>query len=258
MSDYATHPAGDFMEKKDAAGETTAGLRALLVSGDLQTIDTLCHFMGQMAMHVEVCSDFGLAGSKLAHSKFEALVVDFKQPDDALGLLKTTRQQSSYKYAVILGVLNSNAQMPEAFRAGANFVLVRPLSSQVLTRTLRVSYPLMVHEKRRYFRCPMQIPVNLWKDSDPEIVAACSNLSEAGIGLTNTSGLKVGDKLTLRLTLPETDASLKIDAQVCWRDDAGAAGLQFLDVPMPVKERLAGWLADKLEQYLQGEAALKR
>jgi Tfp pilus assembly protein PilZ len=116
----------------------------------------------------------------------------------------------------------------------------------------------MVQEKRRYFRCPMQIPVNLWKDSDPEIVAACSNLSEAGIGLTNASGLKVGDKITLRLTLPETDASLKIDAQVCWRDDAGAAGLQFRDVPMPVKERLAGWLADKLEQYLQGEAVLKR
>ncbi len=258
MSDSAAHPAGDVMQKRDVAGETTAGVRALLVSGDLQTIDTLCHFMGQMAMHVEVCSDFGLAGSKLAHSKFEAVVVDFRQREDALALLRTTRQLDSHKAAVILGVLNSNDEMPGAFRAGANFVLVRPLSAPVLMRTLRVSYPLMVHERRRYFRCPLQIPVHIWKDAEPEIMANSSNLSEEGMGLSNVPGLKIGDKITLRLTLPQTDASLKINAQVCWRDDSGAAGLQFLDVPMSVKERLAGWLGDKLEQYLHGEAALKR
>lgn len=158
----------------------------------------------------------------------------------------------------MLGVVNNGLEMGEAFRAGANFVLVRPLSAQVLVRTLRVSYPLMVHEKRRYFRCPLQIPVHVWKGSEPEITASSSNLSEGGIGLSNAAGLKVGDTITLRLTLPETDASLKINARVCWRDDSGAAGLQFLDVPMPVKERLAGWLADKLEQQLHGEAVLKR
>ena len=62
----------------------TIGVRVLLVSGDIQTIDTLCESMEKMAMHVDVCPDFASATSKLCHSKFEALVVDFKERAEAL------------------------------------------------------------------------------------------------------------------------------------------------------------------------------
>jgi CheY-like chemotaxis protein len=257
MSDFLAHPTGDLIEKTDIAPETTIGVRALLVSGDIQTIDTLCHFMGKLAMHVEVCSDFALAGSKLGHSKFEALVVDFKQKEEALELLKRSRELASHKAAVVLAILNSNDEMPGAFRAGASFVLVKPLSSQVLMRTLRVSYPLMVHERRRSFRCPLQIPIYVSIGSDSEFVATSVNISELGIALTNSPRLKVKDKVVLRLTLPGTDVAAKINAAVCWRDDSGSAGLEFVNVPMWVKAELASWLADKLEAYLHGGAAVK-
>src|ERR1700680_3515526 len=85
------------------------------------------------------------------HSKFEAVVVDFKERAKALELLKTSRQMTSHKAAIVLAILNSNNEMPSAFRAGASFVLVKPLSPAVLMRTLRVSYPLMVNERRRSF-----------------------------------------------------------------------------------------------------------
>jgi DNA-binding NtrC family response regulator len=66
------------------------GVRVLLVSSDIQIIDTLCLFMEKMAMHVEVCSDFASATRKLCHSKFEALVVDFKEK--AAALVRTAPQ----------------------------------------------------------------------------------------------------------------------------------------------------------------------
>ena len=138
-----------------------AGVRVLLLSADIQTIDTVCECMEKMAMHVEVCSDFVSATSKLCHSKFEALVVDFKEGTEALELLKKSRQMTSHKAAIVLAILNSNDEMPSAFRAGASFVLVKPLSPALLLRTLRISYPLMVNEKRRSFRCPVQIPVRV-------------------------------------------------------------------------------------------------
>ena len=59
----------------------TIGVRVLLVSGDIQVIDTLCESMGKMSMHVDICSNFASAADKLCHSKFEALVVDFKDRD---------------------------------------------------------------------------------------------------------------------------------------------------------------------------------
>jgi DNA-binding response OmpR family regulator len=250
MSEFPAQPAGDLIEKRGAANAPVIGVRALLVSGDIQTIDTLCHFMGQMAMHVEVCSDFTLASGKLDHYKFEALVVDFKQREEAEAFLKKSRQTRLHKAAVVLALLNSNAEMPNAFRAGASFVIVKPLSGRVLMRTLRVSYPLMVHERRRYFRCPLQIAVHVSGVAEHEIVATSDNISEGGMALTNARGLKLGDKVTLRFTLTGKEVAAKINAEVCWRDETGSAGMEFVNVSMGMKEELASWLEEKLEEYL--------
>jgi CheY-like chemotaxis protein len=227
------------------------------VSSDIQIIDTLCDYMGKMAMHVEICSDFASATRKLCHAKFEALVVDFKERAEALEFLKKSRQMTSHVASLALAILNSNDEMPSAFRAGASFVLVKPLSPAVLMRTLKVSYPLMVHERRRSFRCPVQIPVYVSIGSKPEFMATSVNISEVGMALKNSPGLQVGDRITLRLTLPHTEAAAKINAEVCWCDAAGSAGMQFVQVPAQVKEQLVSWLADRLEEYLQGEAVAK-
>jgi CheY-like chemotaxis protein len=231
------------------------GVRVLLVSSDIQTIDTLCESMGKMAMHVDICSDFASATNKLCHSKFEAVVVDFKQRTEALELLKKSRQMTSHKASVVLAILNSNDEMPAAFRAGASFVLVKPLSATVLMRTLRVSYPLMVNEKRRSFRCPLQVPVYVSLGAQPEILATTINISEVGIALTGSTGLQVGDRVALRLTLPHTQTAAKITAEVCWCDPAGQAGMEFVQVSATVKEYLVSWLAARLEEYLPDEAA---
>jgi CheY-like chemotaxis protein len=236
----------------------TIGVRVLLVCGDIQTIDTLCEIMGKMAMHVEVCSDFASATRKLCHSKFEALVVDFKERAEALDLLKKLRQMTSHKAAVVLAILNCNEEMPSAFRAGASFVLVKPLSPAVLLRTFKVSYPLMVNERRRSFRCPVRIPVYVSTNSQPELMATSANISEVGIALTNAPGLQVGDRVTLRLLLPLTQADAKITAEVCWCKPTGAAGLEFVQVPASIKEQLVSWLAARLEDYLHEENAALR
>src|SRR6202451_860177 len=199
----------------------TIGVRVLLVSGDIQVIDTLCESMGKMSMHVDICSDFSSAAYKLCHSKFEALVVDFKDRAEALDLLKKLRQMTSHKASVVIAFLNCNEEMPSAFRAGASFVLVKPLSPTVLMRTLRVSYPLMVNEKPRSFRCPVLVPVYVTIGSQTEIMAASANISEVGIALTSAPGLQVGDRVILRLLLPHTQADAKITAEVCWCKPTG-------------------------------------
>jgi CheY-like chemotaxis protein len=236
---------------------TTIAVRVLLVSGDIQTIDTVCHFMGTMAMHVEVCSDFAAATRKLCHTKFEAVVVDFQDRAEALSLLKKSRQMTSHRAAVVVAILNSNDEMPSAFRAGASFVLVKPLSAAVLMRTLKVSYPLMVHERRRYFRCPLEVPVFVSSSSHSDFMATTANISEVGIAVTNSRGLQVGDRVALRLTLPHNPVAARIDAEVCWCDRAGSAGMEFVQIPALVKEQLISWLATRLEECLPEEAALK-
>jgi ActR/RegA family two-component response regulator len=273
MTEILAHATAPGKEKESATSKTAeskptgsrkalpsiVGVRVLLVSADIHTIDTLCESMGKMSMHVDICSDFASAAYKLCHSKFEALVVDFKDRAEALDLLKKLRHMTSHKASVVLAVLSCNEEMPSAFRAGASFVLVKPLSHAVLMRTLRISYPLMVNEKRRSFRCPVQMPVYVSLGSQPEFIATSVNISEIGIALTNSLALQVGDRVTLRLTLPHTQTEAKIVAEVCWCNPLGSAGLEFIQVPASIKEELVSWLAARLDDYLQEEnAGLRR
>ena len=234
------------------------GVRVLLVSRDIQTIDTLCHFMGRMTMHVEVCSDIASATRKLCHSKFEGVVVDFNDPAEALELLKKPRQMTSHKAAVVFAVLNNDDEMPSAFRAGASFVIVRPLNPAALLRTLKASYPLMVRESRRSFRCSLQIPVYILAGSRPEAMATSANISEDGIALANAPLLQVGERIGLRLTLPNSEVTARIEGEVCWSDNAGRVGVEFVQVPRLVKERLVAWLMERLEEALPEEPVLNR
>ena len=83
------------------------------------------------------------------------------------------------------------------------------------------------------------------------------NISEGGIALTTTAGLQVGERVVLRLTLPGLQDPARIDAEVCWNDNAGRVGMEFVQVPRPVKEQLVAWLADRLGESLLEEAALE-
>jgi CheY-like chemotaxis protein len=233
------------------------GVRILLVSRDIQTIDTLCHYMGRMTMHVEVCSDTASATRKLCHSKFEGVVVDFNDPAEALEFLKKPRQMTSHRAAVVFAVLNDDDEMPSAFRAGASFVIVRPLNPAALMRTLKASYPLMVRESRRSFRCSLQVPVYISVGSHPEAMATSANISEDGMALANAPALQVGERIALRLTLPESEVTARIQGEVCWSDNAGRVGVEFVQVPRLVKERLVAWLMERLEEALPEEALLK-
>ena len=234
----------------ELAGAKTTGVRVLLVSDDIQIIDTLCHCMEQMVMHVDVCSDIASATRKLCHSKFEALVVDLKDTARSLELIKKPREMTSHKGVVVLAILNSSTEMPSAFRAGASFTLVKPFPPGVLARTLRASYPLMVRERRRSYRCPVQIPVHVSISTRSDFVANSVNISEGGMALVSSVILHVGERLTLKLTLPNTETTVRINGEVCWVDETGRVGLEFVQVPTTVAEQLQSWLGDRLEECL--------
>ena len=77
-------------------------------------------------------------------------------------------------------------------------------------------------------------------------MATSANISEGGMALKTQVALQVGDKLRLSITLPGLKKETKMMAEVCWSDNAGVAGVEFVRVPMTVKEELQSWLSDRL------------
>ena len=107
---------------------------------------------------------------------------------------------------------------------------------------------MLVTERRRYFRYPLDMTVFVKKETSPEFKARSVNLSQAGMAIVSPEPLTSGDHIQIRLSLPNTTDFLTLRANVCWTNSEGQAGVEFQQVVSSVKERLQNWLAARFEE----------
>jgi c-di-GMP-binding flagellar brake protein YcgR len=161
---------------------------------------------------------------------------------------------TSHRSTVVIAILDSNDDTLNAFRAGANFILERPFLPGVLTSTLKASYSLMLQERRRYFRCSIAIAVYLTSASGAMQVASTVNISENGIALKVGTPLAVGERFQFNVDFSGTGESARLSGEVCWADDTGRVGVEFIEIPSLVRDRLRAWLFDRLRQSVPKSA----
>lgn len=220
-----------------------------MLSSDIQIIEELCSLAEAMAIRIEPCGDSELATSKLNRSKFEGIIIDLELKE-GFDLLRRMRNLSSNKSSVSYAILAHNHEQAAAFQAGANFVFERPLNSASAGRVLRASYPLMVREKRRYFRYAMEHSVLVRHRGEGEFTATTVNLSESGICFTSGKSMQAGDSVALRLRLPGQTEYLQITGEICWSEASGKVGVQFRNLKPEIAETLREFMAERLEESL--------
>ena len=231
--------------KATAPSPTIAGV--LVVSNDAVTIAQLNESMGKLAMSPEICAEVPTALELLNSRKFEAITVDFKL-GQANAIIEKIRLSPSNRTAVIFAISDSDADTAAAYKAGSNFVLRRPLSADSIDRNMKVAYGLIVRERRRYFRCPIEIPAVI-SQPDAEIRGNTVNISEGGIAISTSVPLGPGIKVQIEFTLPGHKSRFVVGAAVCWCKDT-YLGLQFTSLSPQVSSELQEWLAKRLEESL--------
>src|SRR5260370_2101253 len=115
---------------------------------------------------------------------------------------KETRNWSSNEPAVLFSVSDNQAETTDAFKAGSTFVLRRPLSAASIDLSLKAAYGLIVRERRRYFRCPMETPVVILRTSMPTVHGHTVNVSQGGMYITTSASLPPRDHVHSHSTLP--------------------------------------------------------
>ena len=228
----------------------SAAIRILIATSDSEAVGLLSDITMQMGIHLEICPDRKATSRMLCNSKFEGIIVDLQLGEDGLELLKSLPDFTSNKGAVSCAILSEAHEKASAFQAGANFVLDRPLDHGTALRTIRAAYPMMVRERRRYFRCPVQTTTFVSSNAHSEFQATSVNLSEAGMAILSPVELKVGQRLQIRLRMPGKNDFVDLTAEVCWTDPAGRAGVQFMEISSTVAEALASWLLQRLEEMM--------
>jgi hypothetical protein len=208
-------------------------------------------------MSPEVCSDISAALQLLNRRRFEAVIIDVQVLEQAKGVLQQIHLSPSNKTAVTFSFSNTDEESSALFKAGSSFVLKRPVSTESINHTMKVAYGMIVRERRRYFRCPVAIPLLVRKQDMQEVQCQSLNLSEGGMAMITLVPLQPGTQAAVQFTLPGSDSIFVAKSVICWYDENSRAGLQFLALSGEQKSELQDWLSRRLEQCLPESVAEK-
>jgi DNA-binding response OmpR family regulator len=225
-------------------------LESLILSRDVDVVRVLRPTLEKLSIEVEICQEAKKATDILITEKFDAVIVDCDDLPGGLEVMQGLRTTPSNKNSVTFAVLNGRkTTTQEAFGMGVNFVLQKPVSLLNASRCFQAALNFMERERRRYYRQPVKMAVNVMV-GEKEIKAASTNISEGGIALALRHALPKNVQPRLQFTLPGTNMSMDIESEVAWADLKGHAGLRFLNVPPSSQEFLENWITQQAEEPL--------
>ena len=221
---------------------------ALLVSADPVTIRQFSHALQELSIPPDVCREVPAAVGLLNRRKFDAVIVDLQLGEQSGAILDEARLSPSNRTAVTFAICGSAAE-GTAFRKRSEFVFERPLSAGSICNILKPAYGLILRERRRYFRCPVSIPVTILRESMQEVRCNSVNISEGGMALSTFVPLIPGESVRVQFTVPDHKVPLLAESTICW-SKTGHLGVRFVSISDEHKSALQLWLSRKLEEML--------
>lgn len=222
--------------------------RALLVSDDAIAVGQIVSGLRKFAISPEICTEVSPALALIYTRKYEAVVVDLALGEHVGRLLERVRSSPSNQNSVTFIIGDPRWYAGPSLQP--NFVMRKPLSDTILESTLRAALGSIIHEYRRYFRCAIARPITIQIGDASGFACEMMNISEGGLAVNTSIALPVGAAARAQFTLPGEPVGFDVQADICWCDHKGRAGLQFRADPSDQKSRLQDWLSRRIEQGL--------
>lgn len=217
-------------------------IQALLIGPDSAMSTLFSQVFEEIGITAQICGDDSRIDGILSHSKFEALVLDFDNVDAGVSIICKLRESSSNKDAIVFAVATAASTRQRAFAGGANFAFGRPFVLPEIRNSLQTAYALMLRDRRRYFRCPAEHPVQITRTSGQKFQGMTINISGNGMAATVPCNLQVGERLVLSFDMSEAELVIHAVGRVVWDDKHGKTGISFECTSAEVGRRLAAWL----------------
>jgi len=215
-------------------------LEFVLVSNDYATMNAVSKGVEKYGGKFVLVPESGAARDYLSRRKTDGVFVDLEVPG-ALALIESIRKGTSNNKVVIFACGRSSKEYTPTLNAGANFLLRKPVSLDSVTLHITIAKDLLVRERRRYFRHPVNLPVVL-KEGEFEQRARMTNLSEGGMAVRTVKPLRHSAAVSFSFDLP-MGVSINGKGSVAWINAEGMAGIFAQSFDGKGKEHLEGWLA---------------
>lgn len=235
-------------------------IRALLVTRDDQAVETIVPILAGFGLLMQCCA-YSDAVCIVTEQKFAAVLVDFDDPHSAAVVLQNASGTFLETQPVTVALLRDKTRVRDAFGAGANFVLYKPLSPEQVEATLAAATSLIKRERRNSNRIPVQVPVKLYVENggeQTEVEGILLDFSENGMDVLAAQPLYTSARLHARLTLPDSPSELEIAGEVAWANPNGESGIRFVRLPESLQAALRCWIVDHSREAAAPESEALR
>jgi len=229
-------------------------MHALLLCRDAQFLGTTLGVLKQMGGVPQTVEDAGRALAAMSASKFDLVIMDWREIDDLAEFLCMARRCELNSDCVQVAIVRDVLDVRQACTAGVHFLIHKPASVVQIERCLRTAFLASVARRRKTYRAPVELDACLSMRNVPGVRATIVNLGEGGAGLRlkahqdlSATDLQVGDSVRLSFRLPGASDSLQVLGRITWSTGHGDIGLQFTWMPNADRTQLDGWLTRCLE-----------
>ena len=118
-------------------------LQSLLLCPEEKTARVLSRVLSELEIGMEQCTEPFDAVKKLMRQRYDAVIVDWENEANATLVLKNARMSPANKTSLAVAIVEGQTSVRNAFRAGANFVLYKPISLEQAKTSLRAARALM-------------------------------------------------------------------------------------------------------------------
>jgi protein TonB len=119
------------------------GYQALLFCPDEKMARVVSQVFSELDFAVECVHEPFAAVKKLMAQRYDAIVVDCENEQNASLLFKSARNSSSNQSSLAIALVEGQAGVAKAYRIGANLVLTKPINVDQAKGTLRVARGLL-------------------------------------------------------------------------------------------------------------------
>jgi CheY-like chemotaxis protein len=228
-------------------------LRVMAVDDEPAVLILLKKQLETLGCDVLELTDSRLASARLEDEKVDGLFVDVRMPHvDGFSLTRKIRMSKLNRRVpiVMLTGMDDAETMRKGFDAGANFFLGKPFTRERVYKLMGATRGAMMREKFRYARLSFATGVDCTLGGTPpkQFRSGSLNISEGGMMLNSTGGLKIGQELEITFSLPNCANAIKTRALVVREEEPSTMGIQFLKLSDRDGLDLQGYISARLQE----------
>ncbi len=118
-------------------------LRCLLFSSNQELVQPIWQVLTDLGIEGEYCQIAVDAVERVTTQMFQIVITDWDDQPEAAFLLKTARDLKAAQRPLTLAIVSDDAKLPEALKAGANSVLIKPIRAEQVRDTMSTACELL-------------------------------------------------------------------------------------------------------------------